>query len=142
MNPPSISSFYAYPTNILEVEKVMKSFQHKSAGLYAIPVFIYKLVINILGPIDTYLFNESLKLGIFPNCLKVAKIIPIHKAGDKNNVKNYRPISMLPFLPKIFERLMYKRLISCFKETRSIMQQSIWFQTKFKLFGCSIGSSR
>ena len=38
MNPPSISSFYAYPTNISEVEKLMTSFQNKSAGFYAIPV--------------------------------------------------------------------------------------------------------
>ena len=48
--------------------------------------------------------------GIFPECFKMAKIIPIFKSGDSNSTVNYRPISMLPFLSKIFEKLMCARL--------------------------------
>ena len=62
------------------------------------------------------LFNNSLSEGIFPECFKTAKIIPIFKSGDSNNsTVNYRPISMLPFLSKIFEKLMFARLDSYLK---------------------------
>ena len=56
------------------------------------------------------LFNNLLSEGIFPECFKTAKIIPIFKYGDSNSTVNYKPISMLPFLSKIFEKLMCARL--------------------------------
>ena len=58
------------------------------------------------------LFNNSLSESIFPECFKTAKIIPIFKFGDSNSSVHYRPISMLPFLSKIFEKLMRARLDS------------------------------
>ena len=61
------------------------------------------------------LFNNSLSEGIFPECFKTAKIIQIFKFGDSNSTVNYRPISMLPFLSKIFEKLMCARLDSYLK---------------------------
>ena len=62
-----------------------------------------------------YLFHmNSVSEGIFPECFKT-KIIPIFKSGDSNSTLNYRPISMLPFLSKIFEKLMCARLDSYLK---------------------------
>ena len=55
------------------------------------------------------LFNNWLNEGIFPECFKTAKIIPILKSVDLNSTANYRPISMLPFLSKMFEKLMCAR---------------------------------
>ena len=49
--------------------------------------------------------------GKIPDDLKVALITPVYKASEKNVLSNYRPISVLPFFPKILEKLMYKRLI-------------------------------
>ena len=72
-----------------------------------------KLVKNIIGDIIepiTYICNLSLKLGIFPDVFKVAKVIPIFKAGDIHDVSNYRPVSILPQLSKIIEKLFEKRL--------------------------------
>ena len=57
------------------------------------------------------LFNNSLSEGTFPECFKTAKIIQIFKS-DSNSIVNYRPISILPFLSKIFEELMSARLDS------------------------------
>ena len=56
------------------------------------------------------LFNLSFTTGTFPNLLKTAKVIPIHKKYSKSNFTNYRPISLLSNLDKILEKLMYSRL--------------------------------
>ena len=61
------------------------------------------------------LFNNSVSEGIFPECFKTTKIIPIFKSGDSNSTVNYSPISMLPLLSKIFEKLMCARLDSYLK---------------------------
>ena len=58
------------------------------------------------------LFNNSLSEGTFLECFKTAKIILIFKSADSNSTVNYRLISMLPFLTKIFEKLMCARLDS------------------------------
>ncbi len=57
------------------------------------------------------IFNQSIKEGKFPNQLKVAYVIPIHKAESKLIPSNYRPISILPVISKIFEQLLHSRLI-------------------------------
>ena len=80
-----------------------------------IPVFIYKILAPLIAPTVSMLFNNSLSEGIFTECFKTAKIIPIFKSGDSNSTANYRPISMLPFLSKMFEKLMCARLDSYLK---------------------------
>ena len=61
---------------------------------------------HIAFPI-TMLFNKSLKAGKFPFCLKRANVIPVFKSGKRDDVHNYRPISLLSLLEKIFEKLVY-----------------------------------
>ena len=75
-----------------------------------IPVFIYKILAPLIGPTVSMLFNNSLSESIFPQCFKTAKIIHIFKSGDSNSTANYRPIYMLPFLSKMFDKLMCARL--------------------------------
>ena len=58
----------------------------------------------------SYIYNYSLNTGIFPDRLKIAVVKPLHKKGDKSNISNYRPISLLPTFSKIFEKAMYSRL--------------------------------
>ena len=57
---------------------------------------------------------ESVHNGSFPSCLKLARVIPIHKSGSKTDVKNFRPISTLPLIDKIFEGLIDSRLYYLF----------------------------
>ena len=57
-----------------------------------------------------YLFNLSLEHWIFPEKMKIAKVIPLFKNSDPGNITNYRPISVLPCFSKVLERIMYNRL--------------------------------
>ena len=77
----------------------------KSAGPDNLPPRLMKDAAEALAGPLTYLINLSFKQSTFPYRLKVAKVIPLFKSGPRKNLDNYRPISILPILSKIFERI-------------------------------------
>jgi hypothetical protein len=82
----------------------------KSHDVYGLNHFILKYVTDILAEPLAVLYNRMFKEGIFPQCLKISRTIPLYKKGDRLNVNNYRPISIVPVLSKIFESLMKSQL--------------------------------
>ena len=60
------------------------------------------------------IFNHCIDNGIYPCEWKKANVVPIHKKGDKQTLKNYRPVSLLPICGKIFERLIYNEMFGFF----------------------------
>ena len=60
----------------------------------------------------THIFNLSLLSGIFPNELKIARVVPLFKSGDPQHFSNHRPASILPIFSKILERFVYNRILS------------------------------
>ena len=104
-------SLFFYPTEILEISKVVWNLKnHKSAGLDGLTAEILKVSLAVIGDRLTHIVNESLSSGVFPKILKAAKVIPIFKSGKKSSCENYRPISVLSFLSKVFERVVFERL--------------------------------
>ena len=87
--------------------------------------------LKILAPIiSTYLrdaFNKCHETGIFLNSLKNAKIVPIYKAKQKDIASNYRPISLLSSISKIFEKLLYSRLELFFSKNKVITKLQFGF---------------
>ena len=75
-----------------------------------------------------YIFDLSLKNGIFPEKLKIARVTPIFKSGEKALVNNYRPISVLSCFSKILERIMYNRLYSFLVENNILYKKQFGFQ--------------
>ena len=107
------NSFFCSSSDSEEIVNLIRRQKNKSTDLMNIPVFIYKILAPIISLTVSMLFNNSLSEGIFSECFKTAKIIPIFKSGDSNSTVNYRPISinsMLPFLSKIFQKLICARL--------------------------------
>ena len=76
-----------------------------------------------------FYFNESLENDKFPNCLKLANIIPIFKKGVRTSKNNYRPVSILPVFSKIFEGLLSRQLLEFFDNILSKFQCGLWNST-------------
>ena len=93
------------------MKSIISSLKPKSSsGCDEITSKIIKSCAPIISLPFSYIYNYSLHSGIFPDRLKIAVVKPLHKTGDKFNISNYRPISLLPTFSKIFEKAMYSRL--------------------------------
>ena len=93
--------------NILDI---IKSLPNKGSGPASIPLKLLKLVSDIIVVPLCCIINVSFTTGVFPDVLKVAKVIARHKGGPSDDLNNYRPISLLSIFDKIIEKLMHKRL--------------------------------
>ena len=82
---------------------------------------------QIFRPI-TYIINLSIKQRTFPDNLKIAKVIPIFKQGSRSLFDNYRPISVLPVLSRVFEKCIYNQLISYFSSENIITPTQYGFK--------------
>ena len=116
------NSFLCLPTNVDEVIDTIIDCSNKKGNIYSIPGHIYKQISDLIAPVLSEMFNYSISNGIYPDFFKKARVVPIHKADDKHCINNYRPISTLHFLNKVFEKLMYKRLI-CFLDHFNILYE-------------------
>ena len=77
------------------------------------------------------MINVSFNRGIFPNFLKVANVIPIHKKGEKLDSNNYRPISLLSNISKLFEKSMHIRLTSFLRKNKILFSYQFGFRSNY-----------
>jgi hypothetical protein len=109
--PINNNSMFLSPSTAGELSLIINSLKN-TRDLIDIPSLVLKLGSNYLSNIISDLYNLSLQEGNYPDILKIAKIVPIFKKGDKTRLENYRPISILPIVDKIFEKLTLNRLNS------------------------------
>ena len=84
-----------------DIIHVIASLNNSSAGHDNISAFMVKKTIDVYISPLTYLINQSLENGSFPDELKIAKVIPLFKSGDCFETRNYRPISVYLFFKNI-----------------------------------------
>ena len=105
------TSFHFSQIEIHNVYSILNNLKaNKSTGLDKIPAKILKLFAEIIAPSLTYIFNLSLESGIYINEWKRARVTPIYKSEDKTKCENYRPISILPVITKVFEKEVFRQL--------------------------------
>ena len=97
----NFNSIFLFPSTYAEVCSIIDGLKIKKAQRYT---DVETKFIKIISPIISNLFNLCIETGVFPNCLKIAEVIPIYKKGDQNMPTNYRPISLLFQFDKIFEK--------------------------------------
>ena len=109
--------FYFQLINVQKVIKLLKAIDvSKATGLDKIPNRLLKIAADVVAPSLTGIFNQSLVTGIFPSDWKMAKVSPIFKNGSKSDLNNYRPISVIPTVAKIFEKIIYDQLYQYLNE--------------------------
>ena len=97
-------------TYICKIVKALKS--KRSSGYDDISNVLLKDLVDVLKVPLCIVFNKSLLSGHFPDLMKITKVIPLHKGGQRNVPDNYRPISLLPVISKVLERIVYNFLVN------------------------------
>ena len=106
---------------------IIKSLKNGAPGSDGITAQILKTIRqSINGPV-CYLCNRSLTEGVFPDELKLANVLPLFKSGDPLLFNNFRPVSLLCVLSKVFEKVMYSRLINFLEQQKILIKKSIRF---------------
>ena len=96
------------PTESIKVFNTISSLKpNKSCGADNIPAKFVQLSATLISEALSIFVNSAFTLGLFPDNLKIAKVVPVHKTGDKCNPSTYRPISLLTTFSKVFEKLIY-----------------------------------
>ena len=105
------NSMFLSETNVNEtITIVSKLTQKTSTDCNDINMSFVKNIIHLVVQPFTYICHLSFATGIFPDAMKIAKVIPIHKTGAKDEINNHRPISLLQQFSKILEKLFDDRL--------------------------------
>ena len=130
-NPVGNSIFFS-PTDSIEVIGCISSINlGKSSGPFSIPSKILSALKGEMSVPLSKIINRSFSTGIFPNNLKLAKVIPIHKNGSKLELTNYRPISLFSNIDTIFEKLLYKRVYGFLDNNTALYEKQFGFRKSY-----------
>src|SRR5215469_18643825 len=105
---PAIKWQFTSTQEIIKAIRTLKT--TNTAGYDEISNRLLKLSAPFIASPLTYICNAVLKCGVFPDRLKYAFVKPVHKKGSKQDLSNYRPISLLPAFSKVLEKIIYVRL--------------------------------
>ena len=125
------SKFLFQPVTEDEVGNILSGMNNKkSVGVDGISMHMLKISAPIIVPCLTYIFNKSLSEGEYPLRWKQAKIIPLHKSGDKSSPCNYRPIAILPSVSKLLEKIACKQFSNYLKSKNILSKRQSGFREK------------
>ena len=121
-------NLFLSPATEQEIIEIINSLKNCAVGWDCLPASIFKENKDFFSNILKHMVNLSLEQGIFPKELKIANIIPIFKSGETDAVGNYRPVSLLSTVSKVFERAFYSRLSSFIKQQKILYELQFGFR--------------
>ena len=126
LNKKCNSSMFLDDCSEAEILEIIKELSQNKAS--DIPILLIKQTTHIISPYLSKLYNHYMTEGIFPDILKLGKITPIFKKGNRELIENYRPVSTLPIFGKIFEKIIHNRLYNFFVSKNILPQTQFGFR--------------
>ena len=127
--PQVCSTFELKPIDLDALLKILSTLPtNKSTGLDNIPCKLLKEAAPYIATSLKAIFDRSIETSVFPDEFKKAKVTPLHKANDKENLDNYRPISVIPAVAKVFERLVFNQLYQYFNDNNLLTKYQSGFR--------------
>ena len=122
-------TFQFYKTDDSSILRIINESPNKtSTDFDDLSMRLIKLIVSEIIPSLTCIFNQSPHTGISPDKLKITKVIPIYKKGSLNDISNYRPISLLPSISKIFEKNIFIQLSTYLNEHKLLHDSQFGFR--------------
>ena len=113
----------------VQVKTIIQGLNSKSSfGHDGISTILLKKLESKLTKPLTLIINQSLHSGIYPDKLKIGKIIPVYKKNDKHQLENYRPISLLPTISKLFEMVVHDQISLYFSQNNYLSSSQYGFR--------------
>ena len=125
---------YLEPVSETEIKKLISSLKSNPPGYDMIGSAVLKWCVDSISEPLSYVCNMSLQEGLFPDELKIANVIPLYKCDDPKLFNNYRPVSVLPSVSKVFERIMYNRLVAYLNENKILFSYQFGFRKQHSTY--------
>ena len=122
------NGFYFSCISVDEVLNAISGLKPGAPGSDGISLAFLRLILPVILPVLTNIFNRLITSSCFPNCWKSAKITPIPKTNRPGSPSDYRPISVLPVISKVFEKILYSQILGHIEQ----MHLLIPFQSGFR----------
>ena len=122
------------PTDSTELHTIIGAMKNVGGGIDSINSKIFKNTYSSIINELVHLVNICLSSGTFPEILKIAIVKPVFKSGDKNIFNNYRPISILPYISKVLEKIIHKRIMDYLTENDILCKNQFGFQKSLSTY--------
>ena len=123
------NTLYATEVAVNELMNVVNSLPNKtSSGFDGLSTKNLKLIFPYIPCVLLQIINKSFMSGVFPDILKIARVLPLHKGGSLDKIINFRPISILSSISKIFEHLMFNKMYSFIKKYQILGNSQFGFR--------------
>ena len=127
-------SIFLSPVTPVELEKMLLTLKNSATGWDEINAMFLKTSLNYIRDPLCHICNMSLEEGIFPSKLKIANVLPLFKAEEPSQFNNYRPVSLLCILSKVFEKIMYNRLSDFITKLELLYEFQFGFRKKHSTY--------
>ena len=120
--------FHGIAVNQVKV-LIQKLVNGKFTGIHNIPNKTSKDSVDFIAPALTTIFSLSIHSKVYPDDLKIGKVTPVHKGGDKDDLNNYHPITVLPTIACVFEKIIYQQLYKYMTDKNLLGEKQYGFRS-------------
>ena len=141
VNPESVQFRFEH-INIPQLERVLgKVDTSKGSGPDGLANFFIKIGLPVIAESLCNIFNLSLATGVFPDSWRIARVAPVFKSGEQDDSSNYRPIAVLLFLARLFEKLVYNQIYDFLIKNDLLFSNQSAFRLLHSVVTCLLAST-